>query len=205
MKRIVIAALIAACAAGAEAPEPERLSDADRLRPQWQQLDADGDGRVLLAEVPPEARPFYARNDLDGDGALSLAEYVDFARDPGGAGRTPLPEGVRMIEGLPYAGTNDPRQQLDVYLPERPSVEGPLPVIAYVHGGAWRIGSRVMARPQVAPHVASGRYAAVSIGYRLSWQSTWPAQIHDLKAGIRWIRAHAEEYGFDPARICVMG
>jgi acetyl esterase/lipase len=67
------------------------------------------------------------------------------------------------------------------------------------------MGSRVMAKPDVAPFVATGRYAAVSIGYRLSGEAKWPAQIHDAKAGIRWIRAHAAEYGFDPNRICVMG
>ena len=62
-----------------------------------------------------------------------------------------------------------------------------------------------MARPQVAPHVASGRYAAVSIGYRLSGEVSYPAPLHDVKAGIRWIRAHADQYGFDPDRICAMG
>ena len=53
--------------------------------------------------------------------------------------------------------------------------------------------------------MASGDYAVVALGYRLSWQDTWPAQVHDLKAGIRWIRAHADEYGFDSDRICAMG
>ena len=62
-----------------------------------------------------------------------------------------------------------------------------------------------MAYGQVLPHVNSGRYAAVAIGYRLSWQDTWPAQIHDAKAGIRWIRANASKYGFDPRRICAFG
>ena len=184
---------------------PADLSDADRLRPQWRQLDLDGDGKVALTEIPEAGRSVYARNDLDGNGELSLEEFVDFNNDPGGPGRTPLPENVRVIADLPYAGTDDPRQQLDVYLPERASVDGPLPVIAYIHGGAWSLGSRGMARPQVSPHVASGRYAAVAIGYRLSWQDAWPAQIHDVKAGIRWIRAHAEDYGFDASRICVMG
>jgi len=67
------------------------------------------------------------------------------------------------------------------------------------------VGSKVMARSQVMKLVDSGRYAAVSIGYRLSWQDPWPAQIDDVKAAIRWIRAHAREYGFDPNRICAMG
>ena len=183
----------------------EAQSDTERLRPQWQALDADGDGSVALAEIEASMRNFMRLSDHDSDGMLSLQEYVSFDLDPGSGGRVPLPTTVKLVTDLPYAGTRDARQQVDVYVPRQRSIEGPLPVIAYIHGGAWRMGSRVMARRHVAPHVASGRYAAVSLGYRLSWQESWPAQIHDVKAGIRWIRAHAEEYGFDPERICAMG
>lgn len=185
--------------------ETQPQSDAERLRPQWQALDSDGDGSVALAELAEGNLGFMRLSDLDSDGRLSLEEYISFDLDPGNGGAVPLPENVKLVPNLPYAGTRDPRQQVDVYIPRQRSVEGPLPVIAYIHGGAWRMGSRVMARRQVVPHVASGRYAAVSIGYRLSWQDAWPAQIHDVKAGIRWIRAHAAEYGFDPTRICAMG
>ena len=180
-------------------------SDEARLRPTWEALDSNGDGRVELDEITDPRAAFMAMSDLDGDGALSLAEFVSFDLDPGGAGRRPLPAGVRLVADQPYAGSDDPRQQLDLYLPEQPGVAEPLPVIAFLHGGGWRTGSRIMARPQVLSHVVSGRYAAVSIGYRLSWQDTWPAQIHDAKAAIRWIRAHADDYGLDPARICAMG
>jgi acetyl esterase/lipase len=55
------------------------------------------------------------------------------------------------------------------------------------------------------PLVASGDYAGVSVGYRLSNEATWPAQIHDCKAAIRWIRAHAKKYNLDPERIGVWG
>ena len=51
----------------------------------------------------------------------------------------------------------------------------------------------------------SGDYAAASINYRLSGEATWPAQIHDVKAAIRWIRANAAKYGLDPDRIGVIG
>lgn len=168
-------------------------------------FDANRDGVVQLSEVPEPVRPFYAAADADRDRALQLAEFRAFLDDPGGARRTALPENVELREGIPYAANENPRQQVDVYLPRKRARAGPLPVIAYVHGGAWSMGSRVMARPDVSPHVATGRYAAVSIGYRLSGEARWPAQIHDAKAGLRWIRAHAVEYGFDPERICAMG
>ena len=183
----------------------EPPGDEVRLQSQWQALDKNGDGQVALAELNPFLMAAMQRSDLDADGYISLQEYVLFDRDPGGSGRMPLADNVRLVPDLPYAATDDPRQQLDIYLPRQPAVAGPLPVIAFVHGGGWKMGSRVMARPMIMPLVESGRYAAVSIGYRLSWQDIWPAQLHDVKAAIRWIRAHAGEYGLDPGRICAMG
>lgn len=195
-------AVLAALGTGAASAQ---TSDEVRLEPKWRALDKNHDGKVTLDELHPIQAASMRGNDIDGDGAISLAEYVSFDLDPGGAGRLPLSENVRLIADLPYAGTSDARQQLDVYLPKKATVSGPLPVVAYVHGGGWMLGSKVMARGQVLSLVNSGRYAAVSIGYRLSWQDTWPAQIQDVKAGIRWIRAHAREYGFDGNRICALG
>jgi len=175
------------------------------IRAQFAALDRDGDGRATREELPAAMVPLLAVADENRDGALDPAEYDAFHRDPGGARRTPLPANVEIVEGIAYAGTDHPRQRLDLWLPAERSDDAPLPVVAYVHGGAWNMGSRVMARPEIAPLVASGDYAAVAIGYRLSWQATWPAQIHDLKAALRWVRAHAKQYGLDAERICAMG
>ncbi|MFO8012848.1 MAG: alpha/beta hydrolase [Phycisphaerae bacterium] len=57
----------------------------------------------------------------------------------------------------------------------------------------------------VAPHVDTGRFAGASVGYRLSGEAIWPAQIHDCKAAVRWLKAHAETYNLDPDRIAVWG
>ena len=53
--------------------------------------------------------------------------------------------------------------------------------------------------------MATGRFAGASIGCRLTNEAQWPSQIHDCKAGIRWLRAHAQEHGLDPERIAVWG
>ncbi len=180
-------------------------SDAVRLSPKWQALDRNGDGTVSIAELHPLQAGAMRLHDADADGNISLEEYVNFDLDPGGALKTPLPKGIKLIENVAYAGTDDPRQALDIYLPKIPVTEGPIPVIAYIHGGGFSVGSKVSARSQMLPLVSTGRFAAVSIGYRLSWQSQWPSQIHDIKAGIRWIRAHAADYGLDPQRICAFG
>ena len=80
----------------------------------------------------------------------------------------PLPESIRLEADIPYADTDNPRQQLDLLLPKQPAGEGPLPVVAFIHGGAWRGGDKRGGRGQLAPLVASGKFAGVSIGYRLT-------------------------------------
>lgn len=123
-------------------------------------------------------------------------------------GRRPVadrvPENVQFVADVPYAGTDNPRQMLDLLVPKADS-ETPRPVVAFVHGGAWLGGDKRPALAQVARFAASGEYAAVSIGYRLSGEAKWPAQIHDCKAAIRWIKANAEKYNLDPDKIGIWG
>ena len=116
-----------------------------------------------------------------------------------------LPETVRAEREIAYADTKNPRQALDLFLPKTRKFDKPLPVIAFIHGGGWRNGDKRRGWGQVLRYVESGRYAGVSIGYRLSGEAKWPAQIHDCKAAIRWIRANAKKYNLDPNRIGVMG
>jgi acetyl esterase/lipase len=93
---------------------------------------------------------------------------------------------------------------VDLYLPKHRATDKPLPVIVFIHGGGWVNGSRKGAG-MAAGAAASGNYAGVSVGYRLSGEVKWPAQIHDCKAAIRWIKGHAKEYNLDPERIGVTG
>ncbi len=74
--------------------------------------------------------------------------------------------------------------------------------MVWVHGGGWETGSRQDFPGR--PLVARG-YAVASLGYRLSQDATYPAQIEDVKAAVRWLRAHAGEYGIDPARVAAWG
>lgn len=203
--RGVPTAILLLCAAAASADVASLTAERARQTAGFEALDPDGDGRLGFDEMTPATRPWMRLADRNGDAALDVDEYIAFLNQPGGDFDAPLPESVELTADIPYAGSQHHRQQLDVLLPKTRASEGPLPVIAYVHGGGWSMGSRLMARPQVAAHVASGEYAAVAIGYRLSGEVTYPAPLHDLKAGIRWIRGNADRYGFDPDRICVMG
>jgi uncharacterized sulfatase len=116
-----------------------------------------------------------------------------------------LPESIQLEADLPYAGTDNPRQRLDLLLPKSPRNDKPLPVIAFIHGGAWQGGDKRDRLSALVGFVRGGEYAGVTIGYRLSREATWPAQIHDCKAAIRWVRSHAPKYRLDPDRIGVMG
>lgn len=197
--------LITAAAFAAQATAHAETSDEARLRPAWQALDANHDGKVTLTEIPPALAYALKLNDHDKDGVITLTEYADYDRDPNGEAQTPLPANVRLDADVAYAGTKDPRQTLDIYRPKKAGVKGPLPVIAYIHGGGWSVGSKMLGRNLLASMVNGGRYAGVSIGYRLSWQAKWPAQMDDTEAAIRWIKAHAKDYGLDPNRICLFG
>ena len=118
--------------------------------------------------------------------------------------RLRLPENVVAKHDLAYAATEHPRQRLDLYLPKEPRGEK-LPLVVFIHGGAWQNGDKAGGAGRVVPYVRSGEFVGASIGYRLSGDAPWPAQIHDCKAAIRWLRGHASQYGIDPDRIAVIG
>ena len=116
-----------------------------------------------------------------------------------------MPENIRVEKDIPYAGTKNPRQTLDLLLPKSARDSKPLPLVVNFHGGAFRAGDKSMGVREIADLVESGDYAAATINYRLSGEAIWPAQIHDCKAAIRWLRANAAKYGLDPDRIGVIG
>lgn len=111
--------------------------------------------------------------------------------------------GVRMLGDLEYVPSGHERNKLDLYLPDRPAeMSKPLPLIIWVHGGAWQSGSK-----ESCPAIRFVRkgYAVASINYRLSQHAIFPAQIEDCKAAIRWLRANSSKYGLDPKRFGVWG
>ena len=112
---------------------------------------------------------------------------------------------VQIIFDQPYANTDNPKQRVDLYLPKHRASDKPLPVICYLHGGGWIQGDRIGAFAGAMKLCKDGNYAVVGIGYRLGTEAHWPAQIHDCKAAIRWIRGHAKEYNLDPDKIGVGG
>lgn len=108
----------------------------------------------------------------------------------------------RRFLDIPYANLS-PAEKLDVYLPE--SGDGLFPVIVSIHGGAFMGCDK--SDEQLLPMLRGldRGYAVVAVNYRLSGEAKFPALVHDVKAAVRWIRANAERYGFDPDRIAPWG
>jgi acetyl esterase/lipase len=75
--------------------------------------------------------------------------------------------------------------------------------VIHLHGGGFRGGSKAGAR--LALPLAGLGYTCVSATYRVMSEALWPAQIHDVKAAIRWTRAHAADLGVAPDKVVVLG
>lgn len=106
---------------------------------------------------------------------------------------------------IEYGKAGERSLVLDMVRPESESAT-PRPVVVYVHGGGWRGGSKNgMVKGPMAIMALTENYVGVSVGYRLSGEAIWPAQIHDCKAAIRFLKAHAKKYHIDPNKIAVWG
>ncbi|MCB9924847.1 MAG: alpha/beta hydrolase [Planctomycetaceae bacterium] len=119
---------------------------------------------------------------------------------------------VTVEENITYGRGGDTELKLDL---AQPDGDGPFPAIVFIHGGGWYQGSRQGYRGQIMEAAKRG-YVAATISYRLmkfdeekkettTAKPIFPAQIHDAKASIRWLRANAEKYHVDPERIGVTG
>ena len=115
----------------------------------------------------------------------------------------PTPAGVRIYSNLAYVDQGTPRQKLDLYLPFPISAK-PVPLIVYLHGGGWQKGSKADGRAFAFRMVAQG-FAVACIGYRLSSDALFPAQLEDCKAAVRWLRDNASRYRLDPSHFGAMG
>ena len=97
-----------------------------------------------------------------------------------------------------YATIDNRALALDIYLPD--GVEEP-PLMVWVHGGAWMLGNKGWVQTYFVDH----GIAIASVEYRLSTDAQFPAQVHDIKAAIRFLRANAGQFGYNAERIVIAG
>jgi acetyl esterase/lipase len=126
------------------------------------------------------------------------------AQQPKQKATPPLPENVHVQQDVEYAKAGDVSLKLDIYKPN-PESTAPRACVVWIHGGGWQGGNKSSGARLLAPFVASGDYVGVSVGYRLTDVAPFPAQIHDCKAAIRYVRANAGKLGIDPNKIGVWG
>jgi acetyl esterase/lipase len=112
-----------------------------------------------------------------------------------------VPADVIFQPNIAYSNPDNQHLQLDL---ARPRGEGPFPAIVCIHGGGFRAGSRQGYDKQCI-RLAQHGYVALTVSYRLAPKYPFPAAIHDVKAAVRWTRAHAATYHIDPARLGVTG
>ncbi|MDP6543828.1 MAG: alpha/beta hydrolase fold domain-containing protein [Phycisphaerae bacterium] len=204
MARILtITAILTACLVCSTLTEAvDKPAQPDARFKKW---DKNSDGKLSRDELPKGLQKNFDRVDTDKNGFISVKEHRAVTSRRRRPARTPQSKNVTTIRDIPYADNDNPRQKLDLFLPKAPKSDKPLPVVVFIHGGAWRAGSKNGGLRMVAPYVASGDYAGASIAYRLSQEAIWPAQIHDCKAAIRWLKANAKKHNLDPNRIAVWG
>ena len=100
----------------------------------------------------------------------------------------------------PYRDDCLPCQHFDIYLPQ--GCHSELPLVIWIHGTTWRNGTR---DDCPITWLTNEGYAVASIGYRLSSEATFPAQVHDCLSAIAILKEKAEVWGIDPEKICLAG
>ena len=207
---------------GATCAARSQAGGAERTMARWLSMDRDGDGRITRDEAEGQLKTSFERNDANKDGFLDRSELDALSqrlfanrsrRQPNQNQRTTgqqqsnrsravqLPAGARLERDVVYSQVAGRKLLLDLCLPAKRSA--PSPVIVWVHGGGWRNGSKNAGSR--ARGMLDRGYAVVDVGYRLSGEAIFPAQVQDCKAAIRWVRANASKYGFDPDRIGAWG
>jgi acetyl esterase/lipase len=115
---------------------------------------------------------------------------------------------VRRVPDIRYGEVLGFRPlELDLYLP--PDLDGPAPVVVYVHGGGWQRGSRRDPPPLLDAdfydQIAAQGLAVAAVDYRLSGEARFPAALEDVRAAVDWVRENASGYGLDAERVFLWG
>lgn len=178
---LIIAALVAGCVSSPSAPANSTIPANTTVVPN-----------TTLAQPP--AIPAASLSPTMGPGGQGLK---------GGGMSAPDTSAIKQKWlDVPYANISS-AEKMDIYLPNQGT--GPFPVIVSIHGGGFISGDK--ASGELTPMLTglNKSYAVVSINYRLSQEAQFPAQIQDVKAAIRFIRANAQVYNLNPEKIAVWG
>lgn len=136
---------------------------------------------------------------------------LPLAAQPGGAGfgGWQMPQ-IKMdysekFSDINYADDNEVYHNLDIYLPKE--VKKSYPVVIHIYGSAWfSNNSKGMADlGTIVNTLLNAGYAVVTPNHRSSADAKFPAQINDIKAVVRFVRANAKKYHFDKSFVAISG
>ncbi len=119
-----------------------------------------------------------------------------------GPANLPPTDGVKTFGNLEYGQPGGVKLLLDLYVPKQ--ADRPMPLVIYIHGGGWELKGKEFNYHWCLYHAQQG-YAAATVEYRNSAESVFPGAVQDVMEAVRWLRAHAKDYGYDPDRIAVVG
>jgi acetyl esterase/lipase len=117
-----------------------------------------------------------------------------------------FPQGTIIYDNIPYNNDTLEKHQLDIYLPAK--ITGKLPLIVFIHGGAWLGGNKYSDMSYMTNTVAAmlnNGMAVVSIDYRFASNAVFPAIVQDCNRAVSFLYDNAEKYRLDKNRFAVMG
>lgn len=164
--------------------------------------------RMIVSDVPHNTRLIYEKHAVEimrfhADN-FSFAGPLDAPVQKSQKSKTTKNELATNISktelNVEYAQVAGKSLKLDLYLP--PAEKEPAGLAVWIHGGAWRSGSKDKCPIR---WLTSHNYAVASLDYRQSGDAVFPALVHDCKGAIRWLRASADKYGYSGQKIAVLG
>jgi len=157
-----------------------------------------------VTNMPPEVQKRLAEvgpvwgKDVPGNIEKTLEVYTPvLASSP--------KDGVRKSPDHAYGPNTS--QKLDLYLPEK-AAKSPLPIVVYIHGGAFVAGERDINKEvygNVPTYFAKHGAIGVNATYRLAPKAQWPAGSEDVASMVKWIKTNIGQYGGDPGQIYLIG
>ena len=115
----------------------------------------------------------------------------------------PVEDSIVVETDVVYGIVDSIEMKLDIARPSQ-SIESGRPCIVFIHGGAWRGGNKARYRSEIRVMAEQG-YVAASLAYRFCPDHRFPAQVHDVKQAVRFLRSHADQYGIDRQRFGAVG
>jgi acetyl esterase/lipase len=113
------------------------------------------------------------------------------------------PDDVNFRRDVVYGKGGTVDLKLNLSRPKNPASKK-LPCVVVIHGGGWSGGDRTN-HDDLTWTFAQHGYVSATVGYRLAPKHRFPAQVNDVKCAVRFLRAHADEYGIDPDRFGAIG